>query len=437
MSTTSSRASSLTHVTSCVNAAHKIGTQPGVAINHMAQSLLITATTPQENFDSDFSLKIVEKPSKYEAKRLLSDSSTSSSSSSSSGLSLDAADKEIEAISLLPDDYIKTEIKPDFISKTTIPSTPPSKYSQNGLLGKVDLIDNEYENENGHLETNGTKLGDEQHQRIWPNLLPNLVGPSTKQPPLANTKSSSDQNLLLEIIHMMRSQQNEIEGLKKQQTNTVLSLKSHFDAVVRQQPQSSQIISEDNFSSIVNHALATQIIPKLEGFVKEEIRQSIQPQVMKIVEPFREQIPRELAEKLSATENLLKDSIAKMFKSKGFLDSISQSVGNGIQSTIVNAYRDSFQKIIVPGFEKSCQSMYQQINATFKKGSDDYIQELENYLKQQRKLHDEQKDPIISQLKQYSENFQSTLTQLNTTLTNSLHIQVEIYAHQTQFYRIQ
>ncbi len=408
----SSRGSSLTHVTSCVNAHNLNKVTPGVT-NHMGHSLLLTTATPEEIYDIE---KREEKHIKYEPKRLLSDSSTTSSSS---GSSFDAADKEIEEISL----PTQNNENNDYLLEPSIAS-PSAKI--NSLLNKVDMIDNEYETDNGL--PNGIKLSDEQ--RNWPN--PPILGASShKRNDQMLLSNKNDQNMLHEIIQMMRSQQNDIEVLKKQQINTLLSLKSHFDTAIQtvrqQNPQStaSQIINEENFSSIVNHALATQIIPKLEGFVKEEIRQSIQPQVMKIVEPFREQIPRELAEKLSATENLLKDSIAKMFKSKGFLDSISQSVGNGIQSTIVNAYRDSFQKVIIPGFEKSCQTMYQQINTTFKKGSDDYIQELENYLKQQRKLYEEQKDPIISQLKQYSENFQSTLTQLNTTLTNSLHIQVE------------
>ena len=443
----SSRASSLTHVTSCVNNNNanainstKIIQQPMISV--VGQSSLLTTTTHHDNFDEAKKMNEEKKIIyDHQPKRLLS--SSSSSSHSSSGLSLDAADKEIEAISLPVVDY-KTQNSNEIVNeylyadKKPLATTISPNLNTNGLLSKVDILDNDYENENEDcsliLATNAMKLSDEQ-PRNWPN--PPILGAkaSKRNESLVNTKTDQS-SLLHEIVHLMRTQQNEIEVLKKQQINTTLSLKTHFDSVIQStrmqnvasashSASSSMLVNEENFCSIVNQALATQIVPKLEGIIKDEIRQSIQPQVIKIIEPFREQIPRELAEKLSATENLLKDSIAKMFKSKGFLDSISQSVGNGIQSTIVNAYRDSFQKVVIPSFEKSCQGMYQQINTTFKKGSDDYIQELENYLKQQRKLSEEHKDPLISQLKQYNETLQTSLTQLNSTLTNSLYAQVE------------
>ncbi len=384
----------------------------------------------------------------YEPKGSLSTSS-SSSDSSSDNLS-DEIDKEIEEISI-PIDYKQNSIesielnnideklkflydqKPILEPTINKKSTPPVTNGINNLLNNVNIIDNEYDdfteplinqvNENNNNNNN-------KDQRNWPN--PPILGSRSKNIP--ESQQPNDQNLLHELIHMMRLQQNDIEVMKKQQINTILSLKSHFDSTIqtiRQQNQqsstssSSLVVNEENLAAIINQTLLTQIMPKLEKYVKDEMRQTIQPQVIKIVEPFREQIPRELAEKLRATENLLKDNISKMFKSKTFLDSISQSVGNSIQTTVVNAYRDSFQKVVIPGFEKSCQSMYQQINATFKKGSDDYIQELENYLKQQRKINDEQKDPLVNQLKQYNDNFNSSITQLNTTLTNSLQGQLD------------
>ena len=127
------------------------------------------------------------------------------------------------------------------------------------------------------------------------------------------------------MVTLLRSQQNEIETLKKQQA----SLKTHIDmsfdqiqaraAAAAQKQQQYSTVSKISDES--TNALALQYCQRLEKCIKDEIRGSIQPQVMSIVEPFREQIPNELAEKLKATENVLKDTVSKLFKSKTLLDS--------------------------------------------------------------------------------------------------------------------
>jgi enhancer of mRNA-decapping protein 4 len=76
------------------------------------------------------------------------------------------------------------------------------------------------------------------------------------------------------------------------------------------------------------------------------------------------------------------------------MDTLSQSIVGSMQSTVVNSYRDTFQKVLVPNFEKSCQNMYQQVNASFAKGTQDYLIEFDQLAKQQRKQFDDNKEPI-------------------------------------------
>lgn len=92
----------------------------------------------------------------------------------------------------------------------------------------------------------------------------------------------------------------------------------------------------------------------------------------KMIEPLRQQLARDLAEQLKVVDASMKDHLGKFFKSKTTLDSIGQSVTQAVQPTVVNTYRETFQKIIVPNFEKSCQMMYQQVNASFIKGTQVY-----------------------------------------------------------------
>ena len=40
-----------------------------------------------------------------------------------------------------------------------------------------------------------------------------------------------------------------------------------------------------------------------------------------------------------------------------------------MQGPIQAAYKDTFQSIVLPVFERGCQSMFQQINDSFKQGT--------------------------------------------------------------------
>ena len=47
------------------------------------------------------------------------------------------------------------------------------------------------------------------------------------------------------------------------------------------------------------------------------------------------------------------------------VEQIGTSAGNSIQAPVVSAMRD----ILVPGFERACQSMTQQVQQTFQAGT--------------------------------------------------------------------
>ena len=160
--------------------------------------------------------------------------------------------------------------------------------------------------------------------------------------------------------------------------------------------------------------------------MKEEMSKIIQSQVSaRLLEPLREQISREVAERLKPTENMIKDSVGKLFKSKSVLDSLSQSVVGCMQGAIVNSYRDCFQKVIVPNFEKSCQNMYQQVNQSFAKGTQDYLLEFDQMAKQHRKMFEENKEPVLAHMKQISEQMQMHDSQISAKIASSLQSQFD------------
>lgn len=97
--------------------------------------------------------------------------------------------------------------------------------------------------------------------------------------------------------------------------------------------------------------------------------------------------------KLSSVEATLKDNVTKVVKSKvgvracftvlfpkppaitpplrsqNTTDAIGRAAAEAMQGPIQTAYKDTFQSIVLPVFERGCQSMFQQINDSFKQGT--------------------------------------------------------------------
>lgn len=97
--------------------------------------------------------------------------------------------------------------------------------------------------------------------------------------------------------------------------------------------------------------------------------------------------------KLSSVEAALKDNVTKVVKSKvgvracftaplpkppvvtpplcsqNTTDAIGRAAAEAMQGPIQTAYKDTFQSIVLPVFERGCQSMFQQINDSFKQGT--------------------------------------------------------------------
>ena len=231
----------------------------------------------------------------------------------------------------------------------------------------------------------------------------------------------------------LQLQNEEIENLKRSQTYAQNMLKTQIDTTLKQflnnqqQQQRSSQSSTNTSNNDLQQTLAMHNLQTvIEKIIKEEINKLVQTQFAQhILDPLREQISRELAEKLKSIELIFKDLVLKVFKSKSTMDTLSQSIVGSMQSTIVNSYRETFQKVIVPNFEKSCQNMYQQVNSSFAKGTQDYLIEFDQLAKQHRKMFDENKEPLLLQMKQFSEQMQLHGTQVANSIAANLQQQIE------------
>jgi len=264
------------------------------------------------------------------------------------------------------------------------------------------------------------------------------------QPQPLQSQTNENENdlkgLIIQMTKTLKLQNEEIESLKRSQINSQHMLKSHIDTTLKQfltnqQQQQQQRSSNTNLNAMSNNndaLMMHNLQSMMEKLIKDELNKLVQAQFAQhLLDPLREQISRELADKLKSIEHVFKDSVVKLFKSKSTMDTLSQSVVGSMQSSVVNSYRDTFQKILVPNFEKSCQNMYQQVNESFAKGTQDYLNEFEQLTKQQRKMFDENKEPILNQIKQFSEQIQLNSNQIASNIAINMQQNLDLNLRNT------
>uniref|UniRef100_A0A7M4FDP8 Enhancer of mRNA-decapping protein 4 n=1 Tax=Crocodylus porosus TaxID=8502 RepID=A0A7M4FDP8_CROPO len=250
------------------------------------------------------------------------------------------------------------------------------------------------------------------------------------------------------------NQQRELAELRQNQMELMRRLTDHLDAVQSslmghvervigsQQEQEQRRLDraltewqqrneqlQEHLSQQLSQSMSTAVCSRLERTVREEMKKTVPQCISKSMDPVTGQLSNTIATKLTAVEGTLKENVTKLVKSKNLTDTIARAAADALQGPIQSAYREAFQSIVLPAFEKSCQSMFQQINDTFKQGTQEYIQQLETHMKNKKVREQEARDPLLSQLRQLITTFQSTTEQLASTITASVHAEVQHQLH--------
>uniref|UniRef100_A0A8C3UTJ5 Enhancer of mRNA-decapping protein 4 n=1 Tax=Catharus ustulatus TaxID=91951 RepID=A0A8C3UTJ5_CATUS len=254
--------------------------------------------------------------------------------------------------------------------------------------------------------------------------------------------------------NLLGSQQRELSELRQNQMELLQRLTDHLDAIQsslmghmervidsqqeQEQRRLDRVLMEgqqrngqlqEQLSQQLSQSLSTAVCNRLERTIREEMKKTVPQCISKSMDPTVSQLSNTIAAKLTAVEGTLKENITKLVKSKNLTDSVVRATADTLQGPIQSAYREAFQSVVLPAFEKSCQSMFQQINDTFKQGTQEYIQQLEAHLKNKKVREQEVRDPLLNQLRQLISTFQSTTEQLASTIAASVHAEVQQQLH--------
>nr|XP_033796651.1 enhancer of mRNA-decapping protein 4 isoform X2 [Geotrypetes seraphini] len=281
---------------------------------------------------------------------------------------------------------------------------------------------------------------------------------STEQRDLAQSPRVSDNQVNSEfqeeLMALLRSQQQELSELRENQLELMQRLTNHMDSVQssimghvervidsqqeQEQRRLDRVLSEgqqrngqlqEHVSQQLSQSLSSALCNRLDKTLREEMKKTLPQSVSKSVEPVTSQLSTTIAAKLTAVEGTLKENVTKLVKSKNTTDAIGRAAADALQGPIQSAYKEVFQSIMLPSFEKGCQSMFQQINSSFKQGTQEYIQQLETHLQNKKVNEQEVQDPLLSQLQHQMDMLQSTTEQLASTITTSVRSEVQQQLH--------
>ncbi|XP_060932302.1 enhancer of mRNA-decapping protein 4 isoform X2 [Limanda limanda] len=246
-----------------------------------------------------------------------------------------------------------------------------------------------------------------------------------------------------ELLMLLRSQQRELTELRGQIETMQSSIMAQVDHVLsnhqeQEQRRLERVLAEsqnhqqqlqDQLSQHLGHTLSSALTTRLDKVLRDEIKKTVPQTISKSLEPVTGQLNNTIAAKLTAVEVTLKDNVSKVVKSKNTTDAIGRAAAEAMQGPIQAAYKDAFQGIVLPVFERGCQSMFQQINDSFKQGTQDYITQLESHMKNRKQREQEARDPMVGQLQQMIDSFQNSSDQLANNITANVRGEVQ---HQIQ-----
>ncbi|XP_035982499.1 enhancer of mRNA-decapping protein 4 [Fundulus heteroclitus] len=246
-----------------------------------------------------------------------------------------------------------------------------------------------------------------------------------------------------ELLMLLRTQQRELSelwSLVETMPGTIMAMVEHVLMKHQEQEQRrlDRVLAEsqnhqqqlhDQLTQHLSSALSSALTNRMDKVLRDELKKTVPQTISKSLEPVTGQLNNTIAAKLAAVEVTLKDNAVKVVKSKNTTDAIGRAAAEALHGPIQAAYKDVFHSTVLPMFERGCQSMFQQINDSFKQGTQEYIQQLESHMKSRKQREQETRDPVVGQLQQMIDSFQNSTDQLAGSVSATVRAEVQ---HQMQ-----
>ncbi|XP_040838450.1 enhancer of mRNA-decapping protein 4 isoform X2 [Ochotona curzoniae] len=311
-----------------------------------------------------------------------------------------------------------------FGTKVPPPRLPVKDWKTKGSPRTSPKLKRKNKKDDGNLAV-GPRLT--EHQVVeppedWPALI------WQQQRELAELRHSQEE-LLQRLCAQLEGLQNTVTGLVERALETRHEQEQRWleRALAEGQQRGGQL--QEQLTQQLSQALSTAIAGRLERGLRDEIKKTVPPCVSRTLEPVAGQLNNSVATKLTAVEGSMKENVSKLFKSKNLTDAIARAAADTLQGPMQAAYREAFQSVVLPAFEKSCQAMFQQINDSFRLGTQEYLQQLENHMKSRKAREQEAREPVLAQLRGLVGTLQSTTEQMAGTVSTTVRADLQHELH--------
>ncbi|XP_008063944.2 enhancer of mRNA-decapping protein 4 [Carlito syrichta] len=311
-----------------------------------------------------------------------------------------------------------------FGTKVPTPRLPTKDWKTKGSPRTSPKLKRKSKKDDGDSAV-GSRLTEHQVAELpedWPALIWH------QQRELAELRHSQEE-LLQRLCTQLEGLQNTVMGHVERalETRHEQEQRRLERALAEGQQRGGQL--QEQLTQQLSQALSSAVAGRLERSIRDEIKKTVPPCVSRSLEPVAGQLSNSVATKLTAVEGSMKENISKLLKSKNLTDAIARAAADTLQGPMQAAYREAFQSVVLPAFEKSCQAMFQQINDSFRLGTQEYLQQLENHMKSRKAREQEAREPVLAQLRGLVGTLQSATEQMAATVSSSVRAEVQHQLH--------
>lgn len=120
-----------------------------------------------------------------------------------------------------------------------------------------------------------------------------------------------------------------------------------------------------------------------QNFIKHESTQMLRDKrIGELSENIIQMFQQLSRNQIATIESALKENMLRICSHKAFIESISQSLLQGIQKPLEEVFKRSLKEHMIPSYEKITHEMFQEMGRAFSAGTKEYTRTFDLYMKQ-------------------------------------------------------
>ncbi|KAF9429489.1 hypothetical protein BGZ76_001226 [Entomortierella beljakovae] len=140
-----------------------------------------------------------------------------------------------------------------------------------------------------------------------------------------------------------------------------------------------QISRQETVLKMVSQTLTKNTEQLLVQTVNKEIQNSVIPSLSKIIgSAVERQLSRTINDAAlkalpTAVESAVSENVDRIFNDPAFIGNLTAQVSSNIRPSIESCFKDSFNNLLIPSYQKATQVMFQQMHSAFNDGIENFV----------------------------------------------------------------